>query len=637
MESSLLMIARASRFSLVLAFCVTPPMVTAARAGAHHPRLFLSTRKVAQLRSAVRTARSHHAEAFGALKRWVDRTGRRPYDPAAGNWNYGRAYMARGAAFLAVVTGQKAYSDLAFAVLKDVHDDPDPDRRLPDRLATYGLARATVGEGFALAYDWCYNDWTPSQRDYVKSVIRRSLDVWPQYSHSQLQVPRGSNWAAVCRGAELVMLLATYEDRERPERLAYLKNQLARHMAIAYGPGGLSQEGIGYTGYGGTFLLEACYALADTGDDTLVEGLSRHAFWKLQMFAASSVVTDGFERRYLQQGVSGTAISDEGWVSQTIRSVPPESLPHFGWFYERHMGRLAPGAPGQKYDDDRAAWIWALIHYPPGLETRDPAGVMPPFHFDAETGGYFFRNRWRNANDILCAVYADLANHKAWDTREATGIRLIAHGTAFFGGPGKRQDATRHSRLLIDGRADAGKGSGRNGRPVLAEGRGRGGYVVVGGGSTYRDLGVEDLRRHVFVDFHPRKNAAIVSTLDRIRSGDRHTYTWNANLGDEKGDDGIVSAAGTEAGHPTFLLRGASGWVKGWVLCPNDATVLAGDPLQIRAGGRDADIWVVMRVGVGRVPIGRVSGHGLSAELQLDDVRVRYNARADRITADHRR
>ena len=596
-----------------------------------HPRLFLTLGKVAEIKKAIEAKDSHHAEAFGALKSWVDTKWRQPHDPKSKNWNYDRAYMARGAALVHVITGEKKYSELAFQVLKDVHDKPDPDKRLPDQLRTYGLAKATVGEGFALAYDWCYEAWNQQQRDYVKQVLKRSLDVWPKYSHSQLQVNRGSNWAAVCRGAELVMLLASYEDKVRPERLKYLSGQLARHMAITYGPGGLSQEGIGYTGYGGIYLLEACYALAETGDDTLIKQLDKHAFWKLQMFAASSIVKDEHQRRYLQQGVSGPTIGDEGWASLTLRSVPKDDLPHFGWFYDRHMGRLAPGTPAQKYDPRRAAWIWAILCYPSALQTTSPVKAVGRTHFDKKTGGYFFRNRWQDENDILCAIYSDLANHKAWDKREATGIRLLAHGTPFFGGPSKSSGAGLHSRLLIDGKADAGKNSGKNGQNVVAESNDHGGYVVVGGGSTYKSLGIDDLKRHLLVDFSLGEDAAVLSTLDRVKSGKSHTYTWNANLGDDKSDGGIKVTGGSEGGRPTFLLKGKNGWVKGWVLHPADAKLKTGDPLQIELKGTNADVWVAMLVGSGTPPKGSITGDGLGSALKFSNVQLRFNETHNRI------
>lgn len=621
-----------------LKFCRLLPLVLAALASTvvaeQHPRLFLQPDKVAELKKAIRVKESHHAEAFGALKSWVDTKGRTPHDPSTKNWNYERAYMARGAALVHVLTGEEKYSELAFQVLKDVHDDPDPDRRLPDQLKTYGLAKATVGEGFALAYDWCYNSWTEEQRESIKAVLIRSLDIWPKYGHSQLQVTRGSNWAAVCRGAELVMMLSSYEDEARADRLKYLISQLKRHMEITYGPGGLSQEGIGYTGYGGIYLLEACYALAEVGDDSLVAQLAKHDFWKLQMFSGSSQMTDTDQRRYLQQGVSGTAINDEGWASLTLRSVPADQLPYFGWHYDHHMGRLAPGTPDQKYDNQRAAWIWALLCYPTGLKTADPAQALGHSHFDEKVGGFFFRNRWQDENDILCAIYSDLSNHKAWDKREATGIRLMAHGTPFFGGPSKASDPGLHSRLLIDGKANAGKKSGKNGKNLVAESNDQGGYVIVGGGSTYKSLGVDDFKRHLLVDFSLSKETAVLSTLDRVKSSRPHTYTWNANLGDDKGDAGIEVTAGKESGHATFLLQGKNGWVKGWVLHPTDAEVRAGDPLQIETQGENTDIWIAMIVGNETLPEGKITGEDLGSVLKVGKMTLRFDETKERIVLD---
>ena len=105
---------------------------------------------------------------------------------------------------------------------------------MPNALAEV-QGQILVREETLAAYDWCYNTWSQDQREYVKDVLKRSLDVWPKYSHSQLQVDRGSNWAAVCRGAELVMLLASYEDRARGVDLPHVSSA-RRGVASGAGP-----------------------------------------------------------------------------------------------------------------------------------------------------------------------------------------------------------------------------------------------------------------------------------------------------------------------------------------------------------------------------------------------------------------
>ena len=148
---------------------------------------------------------------------------------------------------------------------------------------------------------------------------------------------------------------------------------------------------------------------------------------------------------------------------------------------------------------------------------------------------------------------------------------------------------------------------------------------------SYKSLAVDDLQRHVLVDFSLGKDAAVLSTLDRVKSSKTHAYTWNVNLGDDKGDGGIKVAAGSEAGRQTFLLKGKNGWVKGWVLHPADARIKTGDPLQIETKGADTDIWIAMLVGNGTPPKGAITGEGLASVLKIAGQTIRFDETKNRI------
>jgi hypothetical protein len=110
----------------------------------------------------------------------------------------------------------------------------------------------------------------------------------------------------------------------------------------------------------------------------------------------------------------------------------------------------------------------------------------------------------------------------------------------------------------------------------------------------------------MLVEYLPA-GGAIIATLDSIKGVGEHTYAWQANVGSPTGDDGIAVTAGTEAGRPTFLMKGANdAFVKGWVLAAADAKVTAGDPLQVSVKATDTDILIVMYVGKGDVPTATV-------------------------------
>jgi len=607
-----------------------------------HPRLFVDEYRLAALRTAIEHPETHHYEAFRAMKDRVDQADWRVYDnnPDDGNWNYARSWLAREAALTYLLTGTRRYAQIAYDALYAIHHDPDPDGRRPE--SSYGLARAMTGVGFAIAYDWAYDGWTAEQRAYVRQKIETALDAWPSYHHANLETDhKGSNWVAVCRGGELVMMLAAYEEEDRSQRYRRLKQWLLQHMETAYGPSGWSQEGIRYISYAGQFLLPAIYAAQSVGDTDFDAALASIQWYRLQM--AVGAFTPG--RRHLMSGVDNrSGADDQGWTSLLLNAVPDAHRPYYTFFYDRFTGVRAPNPPAEKYDPYRAGTTWALLYYPEDVAPEDPTGALSHTLFDAEKGMHYFRNRWADADDILISMAGDYTHHShAWDAREAFQLGLVAYGTPFIGGPGKagtdvsRQAARGYSALLVDGHAFA--EGGRTGAPVYAEvDSAGGGYVIVDGGDKYRALGLQNAQRHLMVRFteaslDSRQPAAVLSTLDRVQADSTHAYTWQLNLGGPEGDGGVRVRAGPESSSvPTFVLRGKrNSYVKGWVLRPANARLEIGDPLRIQTDGTVAAIWVVLAIGTGTPPDGHVAGGGRSASLQLGPRHVWYDAEADRV------
>jgi hypothetical protein len=387
---------------------------------------------------------------------------------------------------------------------------------------------------------------------------------------------------------------------------------------------------MGYDAYGGTFLVPAIFALRSIGDTSLDARFDGKAFWRLLM-AASSTTPD---RIVLQSGVSHRIVGDEGWASLLLGTISGTNRQMYRHFYDRHSGVLNGAAAAGKFDQGRAGTTWALIHYPEAVASVDPTGVLATSVSDPERGAFYFRNRWQDENDVLVSMFSDTVHHgSAWDASEAFQLNLIARGTKFIGGPGKTTTPEVTSGLLVDGASHA--STIDTGTTELWAPTASGGYVIVGGGSKYANLGITQARRHTLVDVSGGKALAVVSTLDRLQDESSHTYTWQANVGDEAGNDGITVTAGSESGRGTFVMTAPNGaHVKGWVLHPTDATVVAGDPVQASTTGANADLWVVLVAGDGTPPAGVVTGSGLDSVLTIGSLVVRYDAGTDRIVAE---
>jgi hypothetical protein len=625
---------------MAVAAAAATPLQAGAQGAERHPRLFVTPERVEEIRAAVRVPGSHHAEAFDALRARVAQADWRVYagNPPSGRWNYYRSYLAREAAFLYLLTDERRYAQIAFDALYAVHNDHSPELHLPES-SDHGLARAMIGKGMAIAYDWAFHGFTHEQRAYLRERIEVALDAWPAYRHGNLETDHhGSNWVAVTRGGELVMMLAVAQERQREERFRYLKETLEQHMKTAYGPSGWGQEGLGYTSYAGQFLLPAIYALQSIGDPFLNAQFQQKAWYRLVM------TTHAFtpQRDRLMSGVdTGFANDHQGWTSLLLGSVPPGSLPCYRHFYDHHMGKHAAGLPSEKYDPLRAGTTWALIYYPESVPDRNPTEVMEGTLFDEKKGAYFFRNRWQDADDVLVSFMGDYTHHgNAWDVREAFQIGVIGFATPFIGGPGTAaagRDARSDglSALLVDGRAFVAGSDGRTGSPTYARAApDGGGYVIVDGGEKFSALGLNDVRRHLRVDF-PADGGAFLSTLDRIRAHSQHRYTWQLNPGGARDADRVRVTTGSEAGRPVFTLHGDDdAYLKGWVLHPAGAVIESTDPLRITVHARDTEIWVVMVAGRGTPSRAQIDGAGLRSVVRANGRTVRFDAESERIVAD---
>ena len=598
-------------FGRVFVFCLAAWAATSRVAvqaeAATGPRLFLGEETLQRIRERVRNEpESHEARAFSVLRARVDRADLADFQATERNWNYARAYLAQSAAFVWQVTRDVRYAEQAYEILRAVHADPGPDRRFPES-GDSGLSRATVGMGFALAYDWCADAWTDNQRGEIREKIEAALTMWEAYTHHNLGANRKSNWTAVCRGGELLLLLAIREENARAERYEYLIGELMLHLENGYDEIGASQEGSGYMAYGGIFLLPAIYAARDAGDSRLFDVLrAERRFDRKLMYAGSfaSVPAPGVlehMKMFSASGVGGPNLNDEGFASLVMGMVPAEDLPEFLWWYDRHMGRLAEprDRPELHFEPRRQGTVWSIVFYPESTETRDPSERLPAF-VTGQQGRVYMRNRWRDADDLLFAVHADAKwLPRAWSQGEAGLLSLLGYGRLWIGGPRRDRDGEAYSKLLVDGQPGSSNATGVVKHVAPTE---NGVYVVVDGGAQYAELGPDRTERHVLLDMGlPESNRAVWIVLDRVDAYQAHTYTWNVRIAaeDRLGDWGVQARVAESAAQHGFELHApnAPGRVRGWLLHEPETPVTVTDSrVFFEHQGRSAEFLTVMSV-----------------------------------------
>jgi hypothetical protein len=145
--------------------------------------------------------------------------------------------------------------------------------------------------------------------------------------------------------------------------------------------------------------------------------------------AAAPAKPAGIEKRLdkflaVQYGVSHRSNGNEGFTSLSLGLAPPESLPYYVWFYDRHMGRLSKAEADRRFDSHRGNTPFSLILYPAGVEPKDPTGVLPKAVADRD-GYIFFRNRWQDENDIQVGLLNPVRRSGGWAQNEYLNLRLM--------------------------------------------------------------------------------------------------------------------------------------------------------------------------------------------------------------------
>ena len=596
-------------------------------------RLFATAERLEAIRGAAAVPGSHHAEAVAAMRARAD-AGAAAYRGGfhEDRTDYLNAWWAREAALLYLVTDEPQYADKALQALHAISGG--------GITHSNGLWRAAVTLGFAFAYDWAKEGWSESDRAWVRERIDAGLDQWPSFSHPNFQNPGASNWVAVCRSAELLLILAAGEETQRASRLDRLIFLLDRHTGVAYGSAGYTQEGLGYKNYGGSFLYPAALALEEvTGNTALSAPLRDRAPWRMMMYAVSFAYSslDAHRRDmpvYPFTGVANPDFYEEGLLSTLLGFVDGHGdAPYYRHFYDRATGVVSPLPPAFKYDQHRAGTTYALLFYPTEGASADPTGLWPAAIEDSH-GAHFFRNRWRDTHDTLGNLMADSDHQpRAWNAEETLAMSLFSNNSLFFHGPATGTSVpTNYTSILVDGARPTSNETGR--RVSFAAGN-ETADIVVDSGSAYHHLGMaQPIQRQLVVDFRGRRDngSALFSSFDQFTADQTRTITWHANLTSPRAT-AVQLTVGSESGRASFLLSGnGDAYLKGWVMHPANASVTTdGGNLGIHTEAQSGEIWVAWITGEGTPPTGEVTGTGLGSSLTVDGSEVRFNAGSGKV------
>ncbi len=181
------------------------------------------------------------------------------------------------------LTTNRKYVDRAWAELEAA-------AKFKDWNPPHFLDTGEMTAGFAIGYDWLYNEWTPEQRKTLRNAIVQ-LGLKPgvaSYDRGAWWVTGASNWNQVCNGGLAMGALAVADtDPEIAARVIVEAVKGLPHALTHFGPDGAWSEGPGYWRFGLSSTSQAVSAMQTAlGTDfglTQLPGLEKAGFFALHV------------------------------------------------------------------------------------------------------------------------------------------------------------------------------------------------------------------------------------------------------------------------------------------------------------------------------------------------------------------
>jgi len=377
------------------------------------------------------------------------------------------------------------------------------------------------------------------------------------------------------------------------------KYHMDQYFRYCFGDGGWQTEGESYTLYSCVLPLEYAqayqrmYGMPVTGRPDASHFAPRYVMQTI--FGGERLVSQSFSLP------GGTMHA--GHYARAFPLVLDKWKPGILWAWNKTMG-LTPEGRGDPEMQDPMTAIYTLLNYPTDMKAKNPGKCMPRTWAATTKGGYIFRNRWQDTNDIVTQVFLKSEGEGGWSHPDAGSIRLYGLGHAWgiegvnnskAGGRWfenvvmlPEDDVNVGTRALATHYEGKDDGSGvismdmnqvYCGRKTIRDSKGneRKAKLVDNGFRYLREnllnLGIRGMRS-VAVDYSGKCGApALLAVVDKISGGGKKIWQWQLPKLDDKSDSVEISGS-------TFTIRQGDASLKATFVTP------AGVKLEIAKGER---------------------------------------------------
>lgn len=415
-----------------------------------HPRLFFRKSDLPELKRRAATSegkliveRLKLLLGGGTTLQPVAKGGKELTHAVAGPLGAWTAWHAAGYGMLYQLTGDQAYADLGRKAtewcFEGANDPPAYSWNKPD---SYLRAGPVVG-AVAMGYDLCFDGWDPAFRQSVAQKLLAYRAKASKYMVDMEGICKGgnhgpeSNHHGSCLGGGGLAMLAIRGDAGVDQA------QVERNLGhVERAMVNLFRKGMGETGYffehpgpgqiaSDTSLVPMIQAYrVAAGKDYAVRGgplwlALRWSAWLMPnaaggaSFAHPSPTTAGYGTEdFTRYGLTRGGQFVQGFGLVTDPALRGAML----WTYRTVVEPKEQAEYGSKFGfGGKPSWdafahphraVLALVNWPIGEQPRNPEGIIPKSAGDPLMGYYYFRNRWKDADDVFVGVLLGARNDK---------------------------------------------------------------------------------------------------------------------------------------------------------------------------------------------------------------------------------
>jgi hypothetical protein len=433
-----------------------------------HPRLFLDTDKVSELKSVIYTSHAGFWKEFLEKTELILQYEPRAYDEKASPHDEWQRMVGNNMVNLAIryiLSGEKEILEATKKWVLTCCEYPNWGRACPDLAAGHMLFSV------ALIYDWCYDDLSYQEREKILNTLKvRGKEMAAAASEAYWKDFYLQNhlWINICGLAAAG--LAIYD--EYPDAREWLEIAIDKYSTVMtlLGDDGASQEGVMYWSYGLEWLLKYMDMVRKffAVDYYSVEWFKKTALYRLYMSFPQNC-WGSLQRNYVNFADAwGYDSTDFGALLR--RMAKEYSDGHAQWL----AGQLDKVKPDLSevnlftVDYHLSPWL-NLIWYDPTVEPVAPTG-LPTLHHFQDMDIVSARSGWSGNEALIALRCGPYIGYRAFTSgRDVGGAHvhpdanhfvLVGNGEVLLRDEGYAHKYTKyHSTLLIDGKGQMGEGS----------------------------------------------------------------------------------------------------------------------------------------------------------------------------------